>query len=159
MSYTAIAAVTADVTVGKASWGNAVRQQLLGLGQGIYLGPLNTARGYRALSTSYVLPDDYGRVRIDWDRLGSGWSVFALFELIVDPAGSPAETGQVEIVDLSGPTQVVEMAADVEAEDWTVQTALVIPSTTGIKYYSARVKGSDAAVGVGIVGGVYLACP
>lgn len=157
MSYTAISAVSAGNPV-KASYGNAVRQQLLGLGQGIYLGPLNLDRGYRATSTSYVLPDNYGRVRIDWDRLGSGWSVFALFELIVDPV-SPAEEGQVEIVNLSGPTQVVEMASAVEASDWTLQTALVIPASTGIKYYSGRVKGSDASVGVGMVGGIYLACP
>ena len=158
MSYTAISAVVADVTVGKASWGNAVREQLLGLGQGIYLGPLHTSRGYRALSTSYVLPDDYGRVRVNWDRLGTGWSLFALFEVIVD-AVSPNETVRVEIVDLSGPTQVVEMAAAVEAETWTLQSALVVPATTGTKYYSARIKGSDAAVGVGMVGGIYLACP
>ena len=157
MSYTALAAITAGTPV-KASQGNAIRQQLLGLGSGIYLGPLNVSRAYRALSTSYVLPDDYGRVRIDWDRLGSGWSVFALFELIVDST-SPAEDARVEIVNLSGPTQVVEMAAAVEASDWTVQTALVVPASTGIKYYSARVKGSDASVGVGMVGGIYLACP
>lgn len=158
MSYTAISAPVAGNPV-KASFGAAVREQLLGLGQGIYLGPLNLDRGYRALSTSYVLPSDYGRVRIDWDRLGTGWSVFALFELIVDVSGSPAETGQVEIVDLSGPTQVVEMASAAAAATWTVQTALVIPSSTGIKYYSARVKGSDATVGVGVVGGIYLAAP
>lgn len=157
MSYTAISAVSAGNPV-KASYGNAVRQQLLGLGQGIYLGPLNLDRGYRALDTSYVLPTNYGRVRIDWDRLGTGWSVFALFELIVDPV-SPEEEGQVEIVNLADLSQVVEMSASATASDWTIQTALVIPSSTGIKYYTARVKGSDASVGVGMVGGIYLACP
>jgi len=159
MSYSAIAAVTADVTFGYATWANAVREQLLGLGQLQYLGPLNQSRGYRRLGTDYELPDDYGVVPINWDRLGTGWNIFALFELIVDEAGSPAETGQVEVVNMSGLVQVVEMTVPVEASDWTFQSALVIPSSTGIKYYGARVKGSDASVGVGMFGGIYRAMP
>ena len=121
-----------------------------------YLGPLNVSRGYRALSTSYVLPDDYGRVRIDWDRLGSGWSVFALIEVITDNASG---TVRVEIIDLADDSQEVEMSATANPTTWTVQTALVIPQLTGIKYYGARVKGGDAAIGVGVVGGIYLAAP
>lgn len=156
MSFTALPVVSPGQPLKATSWGNVVRAQLLGLGSGEFLGPLNLSRSYRALSTAYVLPDDYGRMRVDWDKVGSGWLVFALFEVITDNASG---TVRVEIVDLAGPTQVVEMAATANPTTWTLQGSLAIPVSTGVKYYTARVKGGDAAIGVGVVGGGYLAIP
>lgn len=157
MSYTDQGAVVAGDPV-EAIWGNRTRDQILGLGSGLLLGNLNLARGFRTLSTSYVLPDDYGRVRIDHDKVGTGWSLFALFEVITVDA---SDTVRVEIVDLAGPTQVVEMAATANPTTWTLQTALVIPTAavTGVKYYAARLKAGAGTHGVGMVGGIYLAVP
>lgn len=157
MAYTAVDPVVAGDPV-EAIWGNRVRDQILGLGSGIPLGVLHLDRGYRRLGTSYALPDNYGVVRIDHDKVGTGWALFALVEVITDDGGG---TVSVEIVDMAGPTQVVEMAAPANPTTWTFQAALEIPTVavTGVKYYAARVKGDDAAIGVSFVGGIYLAVP